>query len=444
MVGEDSIVSRDVTTARLGQPSYVAIRSVRIKVHDAPASPETLAVPVGATVVLGAGSNADVVITDASVSRKHLKLTVSEETIEIFDLDSVNGSYYQGQRIGRLIVNREATVTLGRVRVTIEPRAHLDSKGGSEFVSYGELVGNSTLMRDLFASLVCLENSLAPVMIEGAPGTGKTHIAREIHEHSPLRHNQVVTLSGRTFNRDSGGNELSCDLRQSRLSTEDGRAAFVELPRGGTLFIDEIDELSLASQRILLSTLKGEGVLPFRANRASSSPVRLIATARRNLDAEVQQGRFRQDLLMLLDVKRLRIPSLNERLGDVEYLARYFAAQCGVLSLPPKVIEQLNEHDWKDNVRELRSVVRGYAVIGDLSPNKVDAEAELAELLRRVLDLERPYQQQKDNILNTFMDVYLSMVLEKTGGNQSQASRISGIDRTYLNKMIARIKKSRS
>ena len=86
-------------------------------------------------------------------------------------------------------------------------------------------------------------------------------------------------------------------------------------------------------------------------------------------------------------------------------------------------------------------MVRGYAALGELPQAPIEGEERLAELLRRVLDVERPYQQQKDQILNQFIDVYLSMLLDRTRGNQTEAARVSGIDRAHLNKMIAKLRR---
>jgi DNA-binding NtrC family response regulator len=170
-------------------------------------------------------------------------------------------------------------------------------------------------------------------------------------------------------------------------------------------------------------------------------PARVIAATQRDLVREVEEGRFRQDLFHRLNVVRIDLPALRDRGDDVVLLAQHFAAEFDIRHLPTEAMEQLRNYRWPGNVRELRNVLRGYAAVGVLShPKSKGSEDGFAHLLRMALDLELPYQEQKERLLNQFIDIYLTELLRRTNGNQSAAARIAGLDRAHLNKMVARLR----
>jgi DNA-binding NtrC family response regulator len=412
---------------------------VLVKVHDVPAAPQEWVITTGA-IVLGAGRGADLVIGDDSVSRKHLQIALSNQGIEVVDLNSSNGTYYQGQRIGRLTLDREATFLLGRVKVTVMPQVEVDTSQDAEVTRYGDLLGVSESIRHLFSKLNQLEQSTVPLLIEGGAGTGKELMAREIHQRSPIRTGPFIAVGTLTGDVSTIRHQLFGIAGSLSGQSGNSKAGALEQAHNGTIFFDEIAALPLELQPLLLTVLETGKVQRTGENEERAANVRIIAASRQCLANEVTAGRFRQDLYYRLNVVLLRLPSLREHREDIGVLAQHFAAMYGVLRLPPQVIEQLERYDWPGNVRELRNVIRGYAAVGELPQAPIENDSQLAEMLRRVLDVERPYQQQKDHIVNKFLDVYLSMLLEHTGGNQSQASRMSGIERAHLNRMIAKLR----
>jgi DNA-binding NtrC family response regulator len=439
VVDDTKVVVREISTAGVVQSRLPGTCSVLIKVLEIPAAPQEWLLTTG-SIVLGAGRGADLVIGDDSVSRKHLQVTLSNQGIEVVDLNSSNGTYYQGQRIGRLALDREATFVLGRVKITIVPQVNVEASPDAETTRYGSLLGVSTVMRHLFSNLVQLEQSSVPLLIEGENGSGKQLMAREIHEHSPVHEGPFIAVNCESLEPQWIRSELFGSSGGSPATTDTSKAGAIERAQGGTLFLNDVSELPAEVQPSLLAALEKYQVVRMGEIQESPANVRIIAASRRNLAHEVSAGRFREDLYYRLKVVVLRIPALRERQPDVCPLAQHFASEHGVLRLPPQVIEQLERHTWPGNVRELRNVIRGYAAVGELPQAPIENDNQLAEMLRRVLDVERPYQQQKDHILNNFLDVYLSMLLEHTGGNQSQASRMSGIERAHLNRMIAKLR----
>jgi DNA-binding NtrC family response regulator len=440
-VTEDkSVPLREGTTTVVDKSRSPGCSGVLIRVHDVSASPSQRTLTNGA-LVIGAGLGADIIINDESVSRRHLQLALTNDEIEILDLGSRNGTFYQGQRVGRLTLNREATITLGRVRVSVSPQLNSVSQIDADVIQYGSVIGNSQPMQQLFSTLKELENSTVPVVIQGESGTGRELLARTIHEHSPVRQGPFVVVNCGAIDRNSARSEL---LGTGMGASPGGRAGAFEAAAGGTLLLDEIGELSPDIQPLLLQILESEKVVRIGETLEQSVSVRVIASTSLSLTQAVSEGRFRSDLLYRLNVVVLHVPPLRTRDKDVGILARHFASQCGIVRLPVPVVEQLEQHKWPGNVRELLNIIRGFAAIGELPQAPIQGDEQLAEMLRRVLDVEQPYQVQKDHILNQFIDVYLSMLLERTHGNQSEAARVSGIDRAHLNKMIAKLRRESS
>jgi two-component system, NtrC family, nitrogen regulation response regulator GlnG len=442
-MSDSPVAIREQTTEVVEQGQSTVLCGVLVRVHDVPASPAERLLDRG-SIVLGAGLGADVIISNESVSRRHLQVTVSDQGIEVVDLNSRNGTYYQGQRVGRLTLDREATIALGRVNVTLIPQMSLRFEPNSEVYRYGDLLVGSPAMRTLVSHLEQLDSSTVPLLIEGDSGTGKELLARSIHQRSPVCQGPFVAVNCAAIDHALIRSELFGHCSGAFASATDTQVGAFELAAGGTLFLDDVDEVPVEIQPMLLQTLETQKVVRWGESLKRDVSVRLITSTRRNLAGEVEAGRFRADLLYRLNVVAVRIPNLKDRLGDVALLANHFASEFGVARLPPKVVDALELHTWPGNVRELRNVIRGYAALGELPQAPIEGEERLAELLRRVLDINRPYHQQKDQILNQFIDVYLSMLLDHTRGNQSEAARVSGIDRAHLNKMIAKLRRESS
>jgi DNA-binding NtrC family response regulator len=173
-------------------------------------------------------------------------------------------------------------------------------------------------------------------------------------------------------------------------------------------------------------------------NAARTVNVRVIAATNRELGSEVEAGRFRPDLYYRLAVVKLSVPPLRERPEDVELLAQRFASDAGAGELPREVIGQLTQRQWPGNARELRNAVEAYIALGSLSIGEVRPMPMLDYALRQLVDAARPYAEQKDLLVERFTLCYLTQLLERTGGNQSEAARISGLQRSYLGKLLVK------
>ena len=305
-----------------------------------------------------------------------------------------------------------------------------------EQTSYGRLHGVSAAMRRLFAVLTRLEHSLVNVLIEGESGTGKEVVARAIHEHASIARGPFVAVNCGALDRSLVRSELFGHRRGAFTSAVEGRAGAFELADGGTLFLDEIGELPLDIQPVLLRALESEAVVRVGESIERPVKVRLIAATNRELSVDVKERRFREDLYYRLVVVKLRIPPLRERIEDVIALAQHFASELDLGRLSPEVLDQLCGRPWYGNVRELRNSLKAFAALGVL-PSVTTSDAGLLEAaLMNTIDATRPYDECKREFLEVFRKIYVERLLERTSGNQSEAARLSGLQRSYLNKVV--------
>lgn len=432
------------TTSIAPMSGASSIGYASIEVLNAEATPRKCQLCKG-SLVLGAGLAADVVIDDTGVSRRHAHLTLSEQGLEVRDLGSRNGTFYQGQRIERITLDRDGTLQLGNVHVRVVVHTGDALASESELAQFGDVLGNCPPMQHVIRSLARLRDSTVPVLLVGESGTGKELVAQAIHQHSAESSGPFIAVHCGVLDRDSARREL---FGQEATVTNIGSKAVVgafEAARGGILFLDEIGDLALDVQPLLLRALESDAYIRSTNAESSHKTVRVIAATQQNLLTEVQEGRFRKDLFHRLNVVQLELPPLRLRGEDIVLLAHRFAAEFGIRDLSLEIATQLRKYDWPGNVRELRNVLRGYAVVGVLPCPQPNAPDEgFAHLLRLALDMALPYQEQKERLVNQFIDVYLTELLRRTNGNQSEAARIAGLDRAHLNKMVSRLRRGGS
>jgi DNA-binding NtrC family response regulator len=189
---------------------------------------------------------------------------------------------------------------------------------------------------------------------------------------------------------------------------------------------------------VLLRALESGEVRRVGDNAVSRVNVRAIAATNRELGTEVEAGRFRPDLYYRLAVVKLSVPPLRERPEDVELLAQRFASESGAGELPREIIAQLMQREWPGNVRELRNAVDAYIALGSLSIGEGRRMPILDYALRQLVDTNVPYAEQKDLLVERFTHAYLTQLLERTHGNQSEAARLSGLQRSYLGKLLVK------
>jgi two-component system, NtrC family, response regulator GlrR len=390
--------------------------------------------------VLGAGSQADMVIESDTASRRHAELALVPEGVMVTDLGSKNGIYYLGQRFHRMLLQPGSRFRLGSVEIELELDAEtLERFETGDPESYGDLIGVSVAMRHVFNQLVRLEGSKVNVLIVGETGTGKELVARALHEHSPCRRGPLVSINCGALDRNLVRSELFGHERGAFTGALKAHEGAFLASAGGTLFLDEIAELPLDVQPLLLRALELRSVSPVGSHTERAVDVRVIAATHRDLPAEVAAGRFREDLFYRIQVVRLELPPLRDRPEDIPVLAASLARRQGLPSLPSDVVEAFCRHRWPGNVRELRNAVEAYVAIGAMPRQERAVGRAVDAALLEHIDPARTYADQKNEHLERFTRAYLQRLLEATAGNQSEAARISGLERSYLGKLVAKL-----
>jgi len=423
-------------TAALARPVRVTPPLPAIvEIVDERASPQRLRLLEGRCVI-GAGEGADLLVHHAAISRRHVELELVPEGVAVRDLASRNGTFYAGQRVESMVVALGSRIQLGPVQVVI--RSDLEALGHTERSGYHELLGRSPSMRRLFGLLARLEGSLVNVLVQGPSGVGKELVARAIHHGSSRAHRPLVVLNCGAIGRELVLSELFGHRRGAFTGAQDDRRGAFELADGGTLFLDEIGELPLDVQPVLLRALETGEVKRLGDDQPTRVRVRTIAATNRDLREAVAERTFREDLYYRLAVVTLSVPPLDERAEDIPVLARHFADREGG-ALEDEVVSRFAARRWPGNARELRNAVASHLALGPMSeeePLLAASATSLAEALAPFIDLERPYHQQKEAVLEGFLRAYFGALLEHTDGNQTEAARISELERSYLGKLL--------
>jgi two-component system response regulator GlrR len=425
--------------ATAGETRRAELRPLPLLVRaGAPAEPNPFRLLEG-SCVLGAGAEADMVIESETTSRRHAELRLVPEGVQVSDLDSKNGLYFLGHRFQSMILQPGSRFRLGSVEVSLDlDRDTFAQRGTQEADRYADLIGGSPGMRQLFAQLLRLEGSKVNLLIVGETGTGKELVARAVHEHSPVRNGPLVTVNCAALERNLVRSELFGHEKGSFTGATQRHLGAFAAADGGSLFLDEIGELPLDVQPVLLRALELRKIAPVGSHVEQAVDVRLIAATHRDLRAEVDAGRFREDLYYRVQVVRLDVPPLRERREDIAQLASFMARQHGA-ALPADVIEALSQHHWPGNVRELRNAVEAYLAVGALPLDAGRSSAGIDAALVEFIDPTQTYADQKNEVLRRFTRAYLQRLLEKTAGNQSEAARVSGLERSYLGKLVAKL-----
>ncbi len=408
-----------------------------IRVRGVPANRAELRLSTGSCII-GAGTGADIIVDDKAVSRKHVKLTLHPEGIQVRDLGSRNGTYYLGNRVEKIILSFGSTLGVGGAEVSLEADTSVLDIVEGERGSYRGLLGRSTAMRKLFAVLGRLEGSLVNVLIEGESGVGKELVAAAIHDGSTLAHKPLVVVNCGVVGGELVRSELFGHRKGSFTGAADDRIGAFDAADGGCLFLDEIGELPLSAQPALLRALESGEVHPVGDAQPHRVKVRVVAATNRDLAKAVEEGTFREDLYYRVAIIKLDVPPLRDRADDVPLLAEAFARAAGSAPLPRTVLQNLASQRWRGNVRELKNAVLAYAALGMLpaagaaSTPSSTVETALANLV----DTSQPYADQREAIVALFSQVYFRRLLDEVGGKQAAAAERCGLERSYLGKLL--------
>jgi DNA-binding NtrC family response regulator len=298
------------------------------------------------------------------------------------------------------------------------------------------IIGASRPMRQLFDLITRAARSASTVLITGESGTGKELVARAIHEQSGRR-GAFIAVNCAAIPADLIESELFGHTSGAFTGAKQARSGMFEAADKGTLFLDEVGELPLALQPKLLRTLQEGTVRRVGAEREHEVNVRVVAATNRDLEAEAQAGRFREDLYWRLNVIPLRLPPLRERSMDIPLLVDHFitkiaeAEHASPLDVEPEALAILTAYSWPGNVRELENAIE-YAVA--LAKSVWLTPDDLPERIRCTTAASRVIQQSENKRLS-LREVernYILETLRETGGNKLRTAEILGLDRKTL------------
>ncbi len=304
-----------------------------------------------------------------------------------------------------------------------------------------KLIGESAALKKVVTDAFKVAGGKTTTLILGESGTGKELLARLIHRSGPRQDKTMVVLNCAALPETLLEDELFGHEKGAFTGAAARKSGKFELADGGTIFLDEIGEMSPSMQAKLLRVLQ-EGVFyRIGGNTSISVDVRVISATNRDIAQEVAAGNFREDLYYRMNVVEIRMPPLRERKEDIPLLADYFLEVFkaerggGSLKLSAKALKKMQEYDWPGNIRELRNALERAVVMGNG---------------REILSQDLPIGQVKteaagikvgitmEEAINQFKRDFIIQNLDHTGGNRSKAAKIMGIQRTYLSRLISR------
>lgn len=299
---------------------------------------------------------------------------------------------------------------------------------------YG-LLGESEAMHSVVRAIAKAATTSATVLITGESGTGKELVARAIHYSSPRASSPFVPINCGGIPEQLLESELFGHVKGAFTGASETRAGFFQTAEGGTIFLDEVGQMSLAMQVKLLRVLQDKEVCMVGANRARQVDVRILAASNKDLLGLVKKGVFRDDLFYRLNVITIELPPLRERGDDVllvaNHFAHKFAGEAGktVPQFSDHVLQIFKSYDWPGNVRELQNIVQRLVIMTESSLIDVP---DLPALMRFTAPREH-------GRLRTLADVeaeHIRFVLDSVNGNKTRAAEILGIDRKTLREKL--------
>ena len=297
------------------------------------------------------------------------------------------------------------------------------------------VVGHSPQMQAVFDRVRTVARSDATVLIQGESGTGKERIARAVHDESPRREGPFVALSCAALPENLLEAELFGHEKGAFTDARKSRKGRFELANGGTLFLDDIDDMPLAVQVKLLRGLQERNFERVGGETTHSVDIRVVVATKVDLRERVREGRFREDLFYRVHVVPVHLPPLRERAGDVPVLAQFLIERHGggrPFEVPRSTMAMLERYPWPGNVRELENAIqRAIALAGDAGELNADDLLPADPRWRVAVEVPTHVRPLRD-VLREHEVAHIRHALEQTGGHRSQAADLLGISRKVL------------
>jgi DNA-binding NtrC family response regulator len=311
-----------------------------------------------------------------------------------------------------------------------------------------EILGRSSSLQKLQEQLTRASQTDCSVLLTGETGTGKDLAASALHRLSARKEARFVVVNCAAVPETLLESELFGHVRGAFTGATVDRAGLLEEARGGTLFLDEIGDMPLTLQSKLLRVLQHKIMRPVGSDREVAVDVRLVAATHCNLEAAVEAGTFRRDLYYRINVIQIDVPALRHRRDDVVLLAEAFLRRCAqeqgreVYSISPGACERLEAYDWPGNVRELHNCIDRAVAMTDHDVLQVQDLTHNVRTFRDVSGLLGPTAEAPVPELATLEEIeraYILRVVERVGGNKTEAAKILGIGRKTLYRKLQQL-----
>ncbi len=308
----------------------------------------------------------------------------------------------------------------------------------------GEMIGRSPSLKRVWDIVDRVASSDATVLVSGESGTGKELVARSLHSRSARSEGPFVAVNCAAMPETLLESELFGHAKGAFTDAKSSRSGLFVQANGGTLFLDEIGEMPLGMQPKLLRALQERTVRPVGSNQEVPFDVRLIAATNRDIEGEVEEGRFREDLFYRINVVRIDVPALRARGNDVLLLAQHFM-EClsartakRVAQIAPEATEKLLAYSWPGNIRELENAIESAVA---MTRGPIITVEDLPEKIRDHKGIVLGSTEGEGTELLSMEEVerrHIARVLAAVGGNKTQAAQTLGLDRRTLYRKLER------
>lgn len=403
-------------------------------------------------VMLGAADGYDVLrrFTEVQPLAKVVLMTGRGSAAGALEATSIGAFDYLLKPFSVEDINRLADLACSQIKLRDQESGSPAEAGEQLYASEIPLIGRSPKFVECLKMVGRVAASDLPVLVTGESGTGKEIVASAIHQRSKRRGGPFVVVNCGAIPVELIESELFGHVKGSFTGASGDRVGLWEQADGGTIFLDEVTETSPLFQVKLLRTLQLGEIRRVGSNRTIKIDARVIAATNRNIEAEVADGRFRQDLMYRLNAVTICLPPLRERVEDIQLLAEHFASAAGRSGAPAirfsaAALELMKRYSWPGNVRELENSVLHAASMTDDVVYPDHLPERIREFDREMFSAESngdPSSSSNSNgPLAPLADIeaaYVAKVLAHTGGNKQAAARILQIDRKTLTRILAR------
>ena len=320
-----------------------------------------------------------------------------------------------------------------RMNVRLEK---LEKKVGQTY-SFDSVLGDSKVVKDAILLAQKVSGTDVPVLLTGETGTGKEVFAQSIHQHSSRKGKSFVAINCSSFSRDLLESEMFGHKAGAFTGALKETKGLFEEASGGTIFLDEIGEMAFDLQAKLLRILETGEFIKIGDTKPTKVDVRIIAATNRDLEKEIEQGHFREDLFYRLSVFQIHLPALRERVEDIplhiKAFVSAFSSKMGknIRTISPEYIDALKKRAWKGNVRELRNAIERSLIIADGDTLTLDALP-----LNMQTSSAASTESYSGFDLSGVEKMHIQKVLKYTKGNKTETSRLLGIGLTTLYRKI--------